>query len=151
MSTTPSDNVVVVPYNPFWIIDYRMEAKSLQAIFEPNLYSINHIGSTAIPTIYAKPVIDIAIQVFNIDDIVKASEELDHAGYIPFPLLGQYGWRGFRKRLLDGEGFNLHIFLKDHPVFAQQIAFRNYIVNNPKLIKMYSKLKRDLPTDIHVT
>ena len=62
-----NNHVVVMPHNPNWLAVFKLEAEILRNVFKTNIVTINHIGSTAIPSIYAKPIIDIAIEVISID------------------------------------------------------------------------------------
>ena len=54
-----SQHVVVVPYNPQWPALYEQEAQAIGQILGENLTAINHIGSTSVPGLAAKPIIDI--------------------------------------------------------------------------------------------
>jgi GrpB-like predicted nucleotidyltransferase (UPF0157 family) len=62
-------NVEVVPHNPQWRAAFEAEAKRIISVIGENVITIHHIGSTAIPNIYAKPIIDLLIEVRDINQV----------------------------------------------------------------------------------
>ncbi len=106
---------VLRPYDPDWLHMFKKEAHRLGQKGQDVFSSIDHIGSTAVPGMWAKPYIDMVIAVPDLCAIEKAQEILEICGYhnkgmynIPF--------RWFFKRQLDPyTGFNLHLLEQGNP------------------------------------
>ena len=77
-----SQHITVADYNPLWIKKYEEEAVLIKEILADNCIAIYHIGSTAVPGLAAKPIIDIAVGVRNVADILLQREELARHGII---------------------------------------------------------------------
>jgi len=73
--------VEVVPHSPKWRYNFQEESLWIRSMFSPSLVGIHHIGSTAIPGIYAKPVIDILVEVTDITAIDKKNAHMEKLGY----------------------------------------------------------------------
>jgi GrpB-like predicted nucleotidyltransferase (UPF0157 family) len=71
----------VVDYDPQWIAFFEMEAAMLARIFGQRLADIQHIGSTAVPSLAAKPVIDILIVLDHTNDIDSFNPSMEALGY----------------------------------------------------------------------
>ena len=144
-------NVIVVPYNPEWPRMYRDEATRLEALLGDEIIAIHHIGSTSIPGMSAKPIIDILVEVHQIDRIDECIEILIQKGYLP---KGEAGITG-RRFVIRGDEENrlchVHIFPRGHPDIARHIYFRDYLIAHPQEANHYSSLKVILaaqyPTD----
>ncbi len=74
--------IEVVPHNPEWKIKYQKEADKIYNIMKEEIVKIHHIGSTSIEGIYAKPVIDILVEVKDINNVDNYNEEMKSLGYI---------------------------------------------------------------------
>lgn len=73
--------VEVVPYRTEWSKLFHDECQKLQDIFGPELIKLYHIGSTAIPAIHAKPVIDILAVVKDVECVADFNKEMEEKGY----------------------------------------------------------------------
>ncbi|MFZ5353174.1 MAG: GrpB family protein [Bacillota bacterium] len=135
--------IEVVPYNPAWKKEYEKEAAMLMEIFLDEIITIHHIGSTSIPGIYAKPVIDIMIEVKAIDRIDKYNHEMEQLGYIPRGEGGIPGRRFFMKGLYD-RTHHVHAFGTGNPELEKHLNFRDYITAHPKAARQYEELKKAL-------
>lgn len=85
--------IEVVPFNSEWKGEYFKEAGRIRSIMKNEIIKIYHIGSTSIPGIYAKPIIDILIEVSDIDNVDKYNKGLESLGYIA---KGEFGIEGRR-------------------------------------------------------
>ncbi|WBW96973.1 GrpB family protein [Oceanirhabdus sp. W0125-5] len=133
----------VVPYNSKWKDDYINECEKIQSIMGEEILNIHHIGSTAISGIYAKPVIDILIEVKNIINIDKYNEGMIKLGYIP---KGEHGIKN-RRFFLKGEynrTHHVHIFETENPEIKRHLDFRDYMIAHPEDAKCYEELKKEL-------
>src|SRR5512134_3140614 len=75
--------IVVVPYNPDWPLQFRSEAAKIAAIFGPDLVSIHHIGSTSVPGLSAKPIIDVMPVMRDIAAVDLFNPAMIRLGYQP--------------------------------------------------------------------
>jgi GrpB-like predicted nucleotidyltransferase (UPF0157 family) len=137
----------IVEYNPKWLEIYQTEKEKIVDIINKNwILSINHIGSTAIPGIMAKPTIDILIEVTKSFDKEIFLREFENIGYhyIPQPenpaphimLAKGYTPEGFK-----GQSFHVHVRYKGD---WNEIYFRDYLIQHPETAKAYEKLKLEL-------
>jgi len=145
--------VEVVPPNPVWREDFEVESKHIALVMGENIVAIHHIGSTAIPGIYAKPVIDFLIEV---KDIAKTDEQNAAMAAIGYEAMGEFGLpsrRYFRKERSPGiRTHNVHTYGVGSPEINRHLAFRDYMIVHPEVAQQYSELKRELakqyPQDI---
>src|SRR5919202_5964727 len=98
--------VKVVPHNPQWRDAFEAEAKHVADALGENVVAVHHIGSTAIPDIYAKPVVDLLVEVRDITGVDGRSSEMESLGYEVMGEYGIHGRRYFRKD--DREGIRTH-------------------------------------------
>jgi GrpB-like predicted nucleotidyltransferase (UPF0157 family) len=75
--------IEVVSYDPYWKEKFNLEARLIKTIFDKEILAIHHIGSTAIPKISAKPIIDILFEVHNIDVIDDYDTKMIEQVYLP--------------------------------------------------------------------
>src|SRR5215218_10282056 len=98
--------VEVVAHNRQWRAAFETEAKDVAAALGENVVAIHHIGSTAIPDIYAKPVIDLLVEVREITEVDGRSSAMESLGY---EVMGEYGIHGRRYFRKDNqEGIRTH-------------------------------------------
>lgn len=132
--------VALESYNPSWVREFEREASLLRSVFPS--YQIEHVGSTAIPGLLAKPIIDIAICARS-QDITDASigklHKLDYEERHTNPVPGR---RFFAKGAEDDRTHYLHIVNKNE--FDRLIKFRDSLRKNTLLAKKYNTLKRGL-------
>jgi len=144
--------VTVVPYDTRWSRLFEEEADELAAIFGEEIVGIHHIGSTAIPGIYAKPIVDILVEVREIDKIEALNLEMAERGCVP---QGEFGIRARRFFIKGSEGrrtHHVHVFQTGDAEVERHLAFRDYLRVHPKEAQAYSRLKQHLvsrfPNDI---
>jgi len=137
--------VEVVPHNPQWRDAFEAEAKHVAAALGENVVAIHHIGSTAIPNIYAKPVVDLLVEVRDITEADGQSSAMESLGY---EVMGEYGIPGrryFRKDNQEGiRTHNIHAFEAGSAEVERHLAFRDYMIAHPVDAQRYSELKRKL-------
>ncbi len=136
--------VVLCESTDEWKIEFEVEKETLIEILKNDLIDIQHVGSTAIPGLKAKPIIDIAIAVRELDDILRYIDELAKNGY---EFRGNAGVEG-RYFFVKGGDQNVTHYLHVEPIdslnWESHIFFRDYLIENPKLIKEYENLKIEL-------
>lgn len=147
------NRVVVVPYDPAWPQAYALAAAEVRPAMGGTLIEIHHIGSTSIPGIHAKPVIDMLAVVTDLNALDARSDQMRSLGYEVMGEFGIAGRRYFRRD--DREGIRthqIHAFVKDSPHIARHLAFRDFMRAHRSVADEYSELKQQLarahPDDI---
>jgi GrpB-like predicted nucleotidyltransferase (UPF0157 family) len=144
------ENTQVHAHDPRWAGRAEIECARLVELLAPWLADgVEHIGSTAVPGLAAKPVIDLMASVNDPDAVVdQASQRLAADGwcYVP-PELDDRPWRRFFVKP-DASGqrrmAHLHVMRTGHVRWTQQIAFRDALRRDDRLARSYEDLKRRL-------
>ena len=131
-------------YNPDWPAQYEHEACQIANIFGEQLISIHHIGSTAIPGIKAKPVIDIMVVVHDIEKVEQFNPSMILLGYTPRGEYGIPGRRYFPKIIDEVHSHHVHVYGPGHKDITRLLNFRDYLRAHPEKALAYSQLKEIL-------
>ena len=138
MSHCLPEPVVVVDYDPAWPGEFeRLKARISSVLGEVR---IEHVGSTAVPGLAAKPIVDLYAAV---DDMDRAVELLAKLGYADEGELGVPGRRGFRWPVGE-KRHHLYICRPDDAGLAAVVRFRDYMRAHPDKALEYAELKREL-------
>jgi GrpB-like predicted nucleotidyltransferase (UPF0157 family) len=124
---------------------FENEAKAIERAIGCGTIQLHHIGSTAIPGILAKPIIDLLGTVSTLSWVDAKAYGLENLGYEGMGPHGIEGRRYFRK--FDGSGtrtHHLHVFAEDSEHVERYLAFRDYLIAHPTVAKEYSALKERL-------
>ena len=145
--------VHVAPHDPGWSAEFMVEEARIRSVLGAMATAVHHIGSTAIPGIFAKPIIDILLEVADIQKLDSRSSELGDLGYEAKGEFGIAGRRYFRKESATGvRTHQIHAFKRGSPAVERHLAFRDYIIAHPNIAQSYSLLKQRLaaahPNDI---
>ena len=145
--------IEVVAYDPAWRSEFELEAKRIARSLGDIVVRIHHIGSTAIPGTFAKPIIDFLMEVEDIDELDQRSSSMEELGYEAMGEFGIPGRRYFRKGHASGvRRQHVHTFEIASPEIERHIAFRDYMIAHPAEAQRYGDLKRTLarqyPDDI---
>lgn len=147
------DNIIILDYDPNWPQLFEQEASRLREVLTDLVVSIEHFGSTSVPGLAAKPIIDILVVTYDLEAAKQqAVEPLEGVGY-------RY-WRDdpnpnhmlFVRGLPPRGPRTHHVHLVESNFeWCDRILFRDYLRNNPQEAARYVQLKRDLaqrfPTD----
>ncbi|MTI46706.1 MAG: GrpB family protein [Firmicutes bacterium] len=135
--------IEVVNYSSDWKKIYNEESKKINEIMGYIINESHHIGSTSIPGIKAKPVIDILIIVEDIKEIDKYDLQMKELGYVP---KGEYGIKGRRFFMKGGNNrtHHVHIYEVGNEEIERHINFKDYLISHPDKAKQYSELKEKL-------
>ena len=140
------DDVVIVDYDPRWPDLFTQEAERVKAVLgEEQVTAIEHFGSTAVPGLAAKPIIDLLIGVQSLDIAKCAASALAEFGYA-FWYDNPDTDRLFFVKGLPPNGprtHHLHIVEPDSPLW-ERLLFRDYLRKHPEEAQRYSDLKREL-------
>ncbi|MGD2176345.1 MAG: GrpB family protein [Anaerolineae bacterium] len=136
--------ITVVTHDARWSDLFQEEANGLGAILGQEVVAIHHIGSTAIPGIYAKPIIDILVEVQDIERIDTFNRDMIERGYVPKGEFGIRGRRFFIKGTEESRTHHVHVFQTGNPEFERHLEFRDYLRAHPEEAQAYSRLKQEL-------
>lgn len=146
-------NIVVVPYDPHWPTAYAHEAEFWKHLLGPELVAIHHVGSTSVPGLAAKPVIDMMPLVREIGHMDTFNPTLASYGYEAWGENGIAGRRYFTKGGALHRTHNVHIYEPSNPEVQKHLAFRDYLRAFPAEAENYAALKQEValanPQDIY--
>jgi GrpB-like predicted nucleotidyltransferase (UPF0157 family) len=134
--------VEVVPYSDLWPLLYEQEAERIRTALGGSLRVIEHVGSTAVPGLAAKPVVDIALSVESFDDLdIPAFEELGY-DYVP-----EYEDELPNRRYFRRTGFHVHAYEREHEEFIDFLRLREYLRSHAEDARDYGELKQRLAAE----
>lgn len=137
-------HITVVNYDPEWPSKYVRERDYITEILKENCISIYHIGSTSVPGLAAKPIIDIMAVVRSLEKVDTVAEKFSEIGY---EYLGEFGITGRRylRKGGDERTHQIHIFQADDwNNIGRHLAFCDYMRTHEKERKEYAKIKTEL-------
>ncbi|MGH8907148.1 MAG: GrpB family protein [Egibacteraceae bacterium] len=135
--------VEIVPYDPLWPGRFEAEREGLAEVLAPWLDGgIHHVGSTAVPGLAAKPVIDIMAGVRDLDEARAAISPLAALGYVNAPYRDWLVW--FCKPHFSHRTHHLHLVEPRHPEWAARLAFREILRKDHRAAADYQRLKEHL-------
>jgi GrpB-like predicted nucleotidyltransferase (UPF0157 family) len=144
--------VEVIPHNPNWRKEFEVESKRIADALGNNIVAIHHIGSTAIPGIYAKPIIDLLVEIENLVKVDEQNSSMESLGYEVMGEFGIPGRRYFRKDNQKGDRtHHIHTFKVASEQVERHLAFRDYMIAHPEDAQKYSELKRRLAREYPTT
>jgi GrpB-like predicted nucleotidyltransferase (UPF0157 family) len=138
--------VEVVPYTSQWSILFQQEQILLREALGELALDIQHIGSTAIPGLASKPIIDIGIAVIDLALVSQCIAPLTSLGYHYFGDREQRGDEFFAKGTEDRRTHYVHILALSHAAWQNYLDFRDYLIAHPTELESYARLKTDLAT-----
>ncbi|MGA4637777.1 GrpB family protein [Pseudomonas solani] len=132
--------VAVVDHDPEWVRLFEQEARSIERALGSCLVRVHHIGSTAVPGLAAKPVIDILIEVVGLESLERRYGPVLELGYCA---RGENGLPGRRYFTKGGERrtHQLHGFQVDDEQVGRHLAFRDYLRQHPAVRDEYAAVK----------
>jgi GrpB-like predicted nucleotidyltransferase (UPF0157 family) len=138
--------IVIVEYDPQWPIIYQKEKEAILEALGDLVLGIEHMGSTAVPGLPAKPLIDICLGLRQIDDAMKCVEPLSLLGYEYVPeyekVLSER--RYFRKGPPGRRTHHLHMWEMNTEGWKRHVLFRNLLRADPDMAQQYLTLKQEL-------
>ena len=137
-------HITVLNYDPEWPLKYERERKAIAEILDGNGISIYHIGSTSVPGLAAKPIIDMMAVVRSLEKVDDARGKFSELGYEYLGEFGIAGRRYFRKGG-DERTHQIHIFQADDwNNIGRHLAFRDYMRTHEKERAEYAEIKTAL-------
>lgn len=146
LSAAVREPVVVVPYDCQWPVLFAAERDSLLALLPQSFIALEHIGSTAVPDLCAKPIIDILGGVSSMTIVQSIVSPLRTLGYVPASeftnTVTDHNW--FMRWSSGHRTHQLHVVLHGGIHWRQRLLFRDALRSDSKLAQRYAALKRDL-------
>ncbi|GLX67403.1 GrpB family protein [Paenibacillus glycanilyticus] len=130
-------------YREEWAKMFREEAEFLRSVFEGVDLRFEHFGSTAVPGMKAKPVIDMMGIVDDINEVDLFNDTMASLGY---DVAGDWGIAGRRLFRKGGEQrtHHIHFYQSDNAQIERHLIFRDYLLRHPEEAAKYSRFKEDL-------
>ncbi len=135
--------ILLTEHNPKWKEEYMQETVFLCSVFDDNVIRINHIGSSSVAGLIAKPTVDILLEVSEDTDIATITERLLDEGYVVnhankdiITYIKGYTPHGF-----EGQTFHIHV---RHSGDWGELYFRDYLNSHSDVAREYEKLKMEL-------
>lgn len=138
--------VEVLPYSEAWPIEFEREQSALCERLGSSLVKIHHIGSTSVPGLAAKPIIDILLEVQSLEVIDGKAAVFVSLGY---EVKGEYGIAGRRYFRKGGEkrSHHVHAYQQGSEHIFRHLAFRDYMRSHPVERRAYEALKLALAAE----
>lgn len=145
--------IKIEDYNPEWSIIFKDLKYAIEAELDDLLLSIEHVGSTSVNNLSAKPIIDLDLVIDNRDILPKVIQRLEKLGYYHEGDLGIEGreafarkdyftpWHREKKVWMD---HHLYVCCKENKELIKHLAFRDYLRNHPETVREYGQLKKKL-------
>jgi GrpB-like predicted nucleotidyltransferase (UPF0157 family) len=146
------DSVIIVTHDPSWAEAFEHAKADLLVALGGRVIAAEHIGSTAVPGLSAKPVIDILLGVASLDDVAACTPILVARGWqYPEEMnRGLVGRRFFLKRNAeDVRTHHAHFVVHEGPLWKEYVEFRDKLRGSDELRRRYAELKRDLAAKYH--
>ena len=139
-----ADLVRIVPYDPAWPAEFEAERARLLPVLTPWLTGeIHHVGSTSVPGLGAKPVIDILAEVASLEESREAIEPLQALSYWWAPYQeARMNW--FCKPSPEHRTHHLHLVVPGSEAWHEELAFRDALRAEPETARAYEELKQRL-------
>ena len=137
-------HIIVEPYDPSWKDDFRAIKSELDAVLSDLVISIEHVGSTSVPGLSAKPIIDIDVVIADRSVLPAVVAALGTIGY---QHEGDQGIPGREAFKYEGKEHlrNHHLYVCDQNAgeLKRHISFRDYLLAHPEAVREYSRVKEE--------
>ena len=134
--------IVLVDYDPEWPVLFEREAERIRAALGDDVRTLEHVGSTSVPGLAAKPIVDMVLAVPDSSDEASYVPRLEAAGYVL--TIREPDW--FEHRVFKGPdtNVNLHTFTESCEEIGRMLAFRDRLRTSSADRELYERTKREL-------
>ncbi len=138
--------VIIVDYDPAWPHIFEAEKTRILEAIGPHILAIEHIGSTSVPGLAAKPIIDILIGLRSLGDSADVATRLEAIGYEYDPSHEDEfpERRHFGRGRTPAQVYHLHAVEVTTEFWKRHVLFRDYLRTHPEAAAEYGRLKKDL-------
>ena len=145
---TQEGKIEIVPYDPGWPGAFEAEAARLGAALKTLALRIDHHGSTAIPGLGAKPIIDIQVSVTALQPLSAYGTRLEVIGYIHVPHPDDSFCPFFHRPIQWPHSHHVHVVERGGREERRTLAFRDYLRNHGAVARKYEELKRTIAAHV---
>ena len=141
---SPGEHIAIVAYSADWPRIFEREAAAILAACRPWITEVHHIGSTSVPGLASKPILDTLPVAAGPAEALEAVSPITAMGY---RYRGENGIAGrfYFDRVVDGRTvMHVHVFPAGHPEVRRHLAFRDHLRTNPDVAREYERLKWEL-------
>lgn len=138
------DLVKLLPYDPEWKIEGEKEVARLKNLLGDRALGIEHVGSTAIPGISAKPIIDIAVGVKSVDELEPLIDVFTKAGYDVRNSIAEKGEILARKGSSECRTHYVHVEPYGGEYWLNHTLFKRFMLDHPEYVKPYEDMKQEM-------
>ena len=135
-------HITVVPYDPQWVVDFEAIKVEIVAAVGDLILTVEHVGSTAVEDLWAKPIIDLDVVIADTTTLPAVIGGLAAIGYIHEGDLGIEGREAFR---YDGKPHlrkhHLYVCPQNSKELHHHLTFRSYLRSHPEAVEEYSRIK----------
>lgn len=136
--------VTVQPYDPQWKEDFEAIRLEMASVLEAFALRIEHVGSTSVPGLSAKPIIDLDVVISDYDVFPEVVRRLEKAGYLHEGNLGIPEREAFcYKEKPHLREHHLYVCPAASKELHRHITFRNYLRSHPEAVKAYGAVKEE--------
>ena len=134
--------IVIVDYDPAWPRRFRLEAAKIRSALGEVALHIEHIGSTSVPGLTAKPIVDILLVVEDSSDEASYIAALESAGYVL--RVREPDFHEHRMFRTPEKDVHVHVFSAGSPEIERYLLLRNHLREDADDRELYTRTKRDL-------
>ena len=137
-------HVVVLPYDEHWARDFCEIKSEIQEALDQLALAIEHVGSTSVHGLSAKPIIDIDVVIKDysmLDAVISALERIDYHHEGNLGIAGRESFKYEGKTHLRKH--HLYVCQRDSEELKRHIAFREYLRSHPEAVREYSRIKEE--------
>lgn len=145
---TQESKIEIVPYDPDWPGAFEAEAARLRATLKTLALRIDHHGSTAIPGLSAKPIIDVQVSVAALQPLSAYGAKLEAIGYIHVPHPDDSFCPFFHRPIQWPHSHHVHVVERGGREERRTLAFRDYLRDHRDVAREYEDLKRTVAAQI---
>jgi GrpB-like predicted nucleotidyltransferase (UPF0157 family) len=141
------DEIALVDYDSRWPQKFALESARIRSVLAEPTLEIEHHGSTAVPGLAAKPVIDMLVAVDSMARAARYAAVLIEYGYEAVDTRYRELWPErivLIRREHGVRSCHVHLMLRGHPIWKRLVAFRDYLRTHPDVAAEYAALKRSL-------
>lgn len=134
--------IEIVDYDPKWPVRFEHEAARMRKVLGDHVICIEHVGSTSIPNLAAKPIVDICPVVSDVDEGEKCANLLNQAGYYLSDKDRGDEWIELGRVAEDGQHINVHVRPRGSEGVTNYLLLREYLRDHPRARQEYARVKR---------
>ena len=137
-----NNTIYLADYDPAWSSIFAELEKEIRGVLKDKVLLLEHVGSTSVPGLSAKPIIDMVLAVLDSSDESGYVPQLETIGYVL--KIREPNWYEHRVLKPQNKKANLHVFTIGCEEIDRMIAFRDRLRNHPEDMKLYEATKRKL-------